>query len=104
VADGISLSRGVAQPGGVKDFASGLSGAVAMPALPAVDGQSRAQLLRAVSDIAAHFKRVEPHSPVSFLLDRAVMWADMPLDQWLAEVVGDDSVLGTIRDRIGVAR
>jgi type VI secretion system protein ImpA len=75
-----------------------------MPPLPAPDTQSRAQLLRAISDIAAHFKRVEPHSPVSFLLDRAVMWADMPLDQWLSEVVGDDTVLGTIRDRIGVAR
>lgn len=72
--------------------------------LPPVDTQSRAQLLRSVSDIATHFKRVEPHSPVSFLLERAVLWADMPLDQWLAEVVGDDAVLGSIRDRIGVSR
>lgn len=69
-----------------------------------VDFQARAELLRTVGEIAAHFKRVEPHSPVSFLLERAVSWADMPLDQWLAEVVSDDSVLGVIRDRIGVPR
>lgn len=70
----------------------------------AVDVQTRADLLRTLGEIAAHFKRVEPHSPVPFLLERALMWADMPLDQWLAEVVGDDSVLAVIRDRIGVAR
>lgn len=84
-----------------------------LPAMPAaaagvprvaVDFQARAELLRALGEIAAHFKRVEPHSPVSFLLERALAWADMPLDQWLAEVVTDDSVLGTIRDRIGVPR
>jgi len=69
-----------------------------------VDFQARAELLRTLGEIAAHFKRVEPHSPVSFLLERAVSWADMPLDQWLAEVVNDDSVLGVIRDRIGVPR
>ena len=65
---------------------------------------SKSELLRTLGEIAAHFKRVEPHSPVSFLLERAVSWADMPLDQWLAEVVNDDSVLGVIRDRIGVPR
>jgi len=69
-----------------------------------VDFQARAELLRVLGEIAAHFKRVEPHSPVSFLLERALAWADMPLDQWLAEVVNDDSVLGTIRDRIGLPR
>jgi len=77
--------------------------AMAVPRV-AVDFQARAELLRTLGEIAAHFKRVEPHSPVSFLLERALAWADMPLDQWLAEVVSDDSVLGVIRDRIGVPR
>jgi type VI secretion system protein ImpA len=67
-------------------------------------GPSRAELLRALREIAAHFRRTEPHSPVSFLLERAVSWAEMPLDQWLSEVINDDGVLSMIRDRIGAPR
>lgn len=99
MAAGASAGQAVAAP----RAASGVSGGVSLPRLD-VDTQGRADLLRAIGDIAAHFRKVEPHSPVSFLLERAVQWADMPLDQWLAEVVGDDNVLGMIRDRIGVAR
>jgi type VI secretion system protein ImpA len=83
----------------------GNAGAFAMPSLTqAGSGPTRAELLRALREIAAYFRRVEPHSPVSFLLERAVTWADTPLDQWLTEVVSDDSVLRMIRDRIGVPR
>jgi type VI secretion system protein ImpA len=71
---------------------------------PAGDGADKAELLRTITDIAAHFKRLEPHSPVPFLLERAVAWANTPLDQWLAEVISDDSVLNGIRDRIGAPR
>lgn len=66
------------------------------------DGASKAAAIRALGEIAAWFKRVEPHSPVSFLLERAVLWADTPLDQWLAEVVPDESTLAGIRSRIGL--
>lgn len=68
------------------------------------DGAEKAELLRTLSEIAAHFKRIEPHSPVPFLLERAVAWANTPLDQWLAEVISDDAVLNGIRDRIGAPR
>lgn len=64
---------------------------------------SRQAALQSLRDIAAFFKRTEPHSPVSFMLGKAVTWADMPLDQWLAEVVRDENVLAGIRDRIGAS-
>lgn len=60
--------------------------------------------LRQLQEIAEFFRRNEPHSPVAYLLDRAVAWADMPLDQWLGEVIDDDGMLGRIRERIGVSR
>lgn len=66
------------------------------------DAASKAAALRTLSEIAAWFRRVEPHSPVPFLLDRAVAWADTPLDEWLADVVGDDGTLSRIRSRIGL--
>ncbi|AKC85911.1 type VI secretion system protein TssA [Pseudoxanthomonas suwonensis] len=66
------------------------------------DAANKAAALRTVSEIAAWFKRVEPHSPVSYLLQRAVAWADTPLDEWLAEVLADDGALSRVRSRIGL--
>lgn len=65
---------------------------------------SKDAALRTLVELSAFFKRTEPHSPVGFLLDRAVGWANLPLDQWLSEVVSDDSVLNTVRDRSGMPR
>ncbi|MBT2744834.1 MULTISPECIES: type VI secretion system protein TssA [unclassified Lysobacter] len=63
---------------------------------------SKQAALRALGDIAGYFKRTEPHSPVASLLEQAVQWADMPLNEFLAEVVRDDSVLAAIRARVGL--
>ncbi|MDE2406829.1 MAG: type VI secretion system protein TssA [Xanthomonadaceae bacterium] len=63
---------------------------------------SKEAALRALGDIAGYFRRTEPHSPVAYLLERAVTWANMPLEQWLAEVVRDDGMLSTIRERVGL--
>jgi type VI secretion system protein ImpA len=63
---------------------------------------SKEAALRAISDIAAFFRRTEPHNPVAFMLEKAVVWANTPLDAWLSEVVRDSSVLASIRDRVGI--
>jgi len=63
---------------------------------------SKEAALRTLSDIAGFFRRTEPHNPVAFMLDKAVVWANMPLDAWLAEVVRDGGVLSSIRDRVGI--
>lgn len=63
---------------------------------------SKEAALRALNDIAGFFRRTEPHSPVAYLLDRAVAWANMPLEQWLAEVIRDESTLSSIRERVGL--
>lgn len=63
---------------------------------------SKEAALRALNDIAGFFRRTEPHSPVAYLLDRAVAWANMPLEQWLAEVIRDEGTLSSIRERVGL--
>ncbi|MGH8083245.1 MAG: hypothetical protein ACREP7_21890, partial [Lysobacter sp.] len=63
---------------------------------------SKQAALRALADIADYFKRSEPHSPVASLLEQAVSWANMPLNEFLAEVVRDESVLAAIRARVGL--
>lgn len=74
---------------------------------PALNSQAlvtKQDALRQLKEIAAFFRHSEPHSPVAYLVERAVAWADMPLDQWLSEVVDDEGLLGRIRERIGVTR
>ncbi|MEF9977155.1 MAG: type VI secretion system protein TssA [Thermomonas sp.] len=63
---------------------------------------SKQAALRAVGEIAGFFRRTEPHSPVAYLLERAILWADMPLEEFLAELVRDQSTLSSIRERIGL--
>ncbi|MEO8777044.1 MAG: type VI secretion system protein TssA [Rhodanobacter sp.] len=64
---------------------------------------SKQVALRAISEIAEFFRRTEPHNPVAFMLEKAVVWANTPLDAWLSEVVRDSTVLASIRDRLGIA-
>lgn len=64
-----------------------------------VDREDALERLRAV---AGYFRKAEPHSPVTYLVERAIAWAAMPLDQWLAEVVKDEGSLAHIRETLGV--
>lgn len=51
--------------------------------------QTREDALRVLSEVSLFFKRSEPHSPIYYLLDRAVRWGNMPLDQWLQEMINE---------------
>ncbi|HEY3067050.1 MAG TPA: type VI secretion system protein TssA [Methylomirabilota bacterium] len=62
----------------------------------------RAAALRQLAAVAAFFRRTEPHSPVSYLVQRAVVWGSMPLEEWLREVIGDDGVLARVRETLGL--
>jgi type VI secretion system protein ImpA len=62
----------------------------------------RADALRKLSEIAAFFQRTEPHSPVAYLVQRAVRWGNMPLDSWLQDVIKDENVLSSIRETLGI--
>ncbi|MDQ4122197.1 MAG: type VI secretion system protein TssA [Acidobacteriota bacterium] len=65
--------------------------------------RSRQDALKRLSEVAEFFRQTEPHSPVSYLVQRAVKWGNMPLESWLQEVVKDESVLSQIRETLGVA-
>ncbi len=63
---------------------------------------SRKDALRRLGEIAAFFQKTEPHSPVSYLVQRAVKWGNMGLETWLQEVIKDQSVLFQLRETLGV--
>jgi type VI secretion system protein ImpA len=81
-----------------------LNGKTAGFGLPAISGsiQSRNEALRRLADIAEYFRRTEPHSPVSYLVQRAIKWGNMPLDVWLEDVVKEGGVLGQLRETLGI--
>ncbi|MEO7674539.1 MAG: type VI secretion system protein TssA [Pyrinomonadaceae bacterium] len=64
---------------------------------------SRKEALKRLADIAGFFQKTEPHSPVSYLVQRAVKWGNMGLETWLQEVIKDESVLFQLRETLGVS-
>lgn len=67
------------------------------------DHQSnRRQALKLLAQIQDYFATNEPHSPVTFLLGRAIDWADMPLDKWLTHIIKNEDQLSMLSDMIGI--
>jgi type VI secretion system protein ImpA len=64
--------------------------------------QDRADAIRRLASVAEYFRRTEPHSPVAYLVQRAVRWGEMPLEEWLRDVIHDESVLGQLRETLGL--
>jgi len=64
--------------------------------------QGRAQALRQLAEVAQYFQRTEPHSPVAYLIQRAIKWGHMPLEVWLEEVIKDGTVLGQLKETLGM--
>jgi type VI secretion system protein ImpA len=51
----------------------------------------REDAYRQLAAVAAYLSRVEPHSPVPYLIRKAVAWGHMPLDEILTELHQEDS-------------
>jgi len=83
---------------------SGETGDGTAPAKGGASGaiQNRRDALKRLNEIAEFFKKSEPHSPVSYLVQRAVKWGEMPLETWLQEVIKDQSVLVQLKETLGV--
>jgi type VI secretion system protein ImpA len=64
--------------------------------------KTRQDALRRLAEVADYFRRTEPHSPVSYLVQRAITWGQMPLDAWLSDVIKDGTQLDSIRETLGL--
>ena len=112
----VAAAKGIGGIAAPAEEAGGDAGAYAAPAAGAAAGAgggvaldlnggslaSKEAALRALTEIAGFFRRTEPHSPVAYLLDRAVLWANMPLEEFLAELIRDEGTLSSIRERVGL--
>ena len=64
---------------------------------------SREQALEDLNKIAVFFKKTEPHSPIPYLIARAIRWGNMSFSELLGELIKKDSpVLAEISKLTGV--
>lgn len=63
---------------------------------------TRHEALQQLREVATFFRQTEPHSPVAYLAEKAVKWGEMPLHQWLQEVVKDPGSMGHLHELLGI--
>ena len=63
---------------------------------------SRADAMSRLEEAADFFSKTEPHSPVAYLVRRAVRWAGMPFEEVLGELVKDDKLVKQISETLGI--
>ncbi|MEQ8768300.1 MAG: type VI secretion system protein TssA [Planctomycetota bacterium] len=64
--------------------------------------QTRQEAFRRLQEISDFLRRTEPHSPVAYLVDRAVRWGEMTLEDVLQEIVKNPDVIRQIWDTFGL--
>ncbi|WP_245823823.1 ImpA family type VI secretion system protein [Photobacterium proteolyticum] len=50
---------------------------------------NRDQAFHQIRDIADYFRKTEPHSPVAYLLEKAIRWGYMPLPELMTELLSN---------------
>ncbi len=64
--------------------------------------RTREDAIKQLEEIAAFFRKTEPHSPLAFTLDDAVRRARMPLPELLAEVLPDEAARKAMLTSLGI--
>ncbi len=64
--------------------------------------KSRAEAFKKLTEISAFFRKTEPHSPISYILERAVKWGDMSLNDLIKELIPDSSARDTYGSLTGI--
>lgn len=64
--------------------------------------RTRADAIGRLEMVAQYFSETEPHSPVAYLVRRAIRWAGMPFDEVLSELVKDDKLVKQIGETLGI--
>ncbi len=60
-------------------------------AAPKAGINSREAAFKQIEEVARYFKKTEPHSPISYMLEKAIRWGNMPLNELINELIPDDS-------------
>lgn len=64
--------------------------------------KSREDAIRQIIQISQYFRRTEPHSPISYVLEKAVKWGGMSLTDLIKELIPDSGSRTTYSSLTGV--
>ncbi|HET8705621.1 MAG TPA: hypothetical protein VFM46_04885, partial [Pseudomonadales bacterium] len=64
--------------------------------------QSRQQALAQLREIARFFRQTEPHSPISYAVEKAIRWGELSLQELISELIPDDGARSTFSMMTGV--
>jgi type VI secretion system protein ImpA len=64
--------------------------------------RSRADAIAQLRLIAKFFRETEPHSPVSYFVEKAAAAGEQDLHTWLRSVVKDQGALAHLEEMLGV--
>lgn len=66
--------------------------------------QTREDAFRVISQVADFFRKTEPHTPISYALDRIVRWGRMPLPDLLKEIISDETSVDQMFRLVGITK
>jgi type VI secretion system protein ImpA len=64
--------------------------------------KSRDDAFRQLAQISQFFRQTEPHSPISYVIDKAVKWGNMSLEELIQELIPDTGSRNTYSSLTGV--
>lgn len=71
--------------------------------IPGSPIKSRAEALKQLGHISQFFRRTEPHSPLSYIIEKSVRWGDMSLGELMQELIPDSNSRSTYSSLTGVS-
>jgi type VI secretion system protein ImpA len=63
---------------------------------------SRDDAMRSLQAVARYLRQTEPHSPVSYMLDRCARWLGMTFEQLMQDLVKDPTFMEGLREKLGI--
>ena len=64
--------------------------------------KSREEAYQVIRHAADYLERLDPHSPVPYMLKRAVSWGTLPLKDLLQEIIKEPQVLSEVKTLLGL--
>lgn len=69
---------------------------------PTRDGPTRDEVYRQLADAAEYLRKIEPHSPIPYLVKRAVELGQLEFPELVTRLVREDSILNELRREFGI--
>jgi len=96
--DKLQRTPAAADTGSVDSEITGSRSSAAVTGMPGTRQQALAQL----REIAQFFRQTEPHSPISYAVEKAIRWGERPLHELLSELIPDENARSTFSLMTGI--